>query len=58
MIFLFMPIIPNLVYAIAAELSGDLEKVRCKKYEKPASIKFRKNYNLWRLISMMSSNTW
>ena len=37
---------PDLSYAIAAELRGTSEKDRCKTNEKPASIKFRKNYNL------------
>ena len=32
---------PDLSYAIAAELRGTSEKVRCKKHEMPASIKFR-----------------
>ena len=37
---------PDLSYAIADELNSSLEKARCKKHEKPASIKFRKNYKL------------
>ena len=45
-IFIFITSVPNLSYAIAAGLNSVLEKDRCKNNKKPASIKFRKNYNL------------
>ena len=45
-IFICISRVPDLSYAIADELNSSLEKARCKKHEKPASIKIRKNYKL------------